>query len=139
MTVHLIKLAVGAKTVADVAAWQAARAKIAPPLHHRTRNFPKRADEILDGGSIYWVVNRVLSVRQRIEDIVPAKQADGTRCTDLVLHPKLVPVRARLVKPFQGWRYLAAEDAPPDEGAAARTVEAMPEALKRELVALALL
>ncbi len=137
MTIHLIKLAVGAKSVADVAAWQAARAKIAPPLRHRTRNFPKRADEILDGGSIYWVVNRVLSVRQRIEDIVQAKQADGTRCTDLVLHPKLVPVRGRLVKPFQGWRYLAAADAPPDEGQA--KIEGLPEALKQELAALALL
>ncbi len=137
MTIHLIKLAVGAKSVADVAAWQAARAKIAPPLRHRTRNFPKRADEILDGGSIYWVVNRVLSVRQRIEDIVQAKQADGTRCTDLVLHPKLVPVRGRLVKPFQGWRYLAAADAPPDEGQA--KIEGLPEALKQELAALAFL
>jgi hypothetical protein len=137
VTIHLIKLAVGAKSVADVAAWQAARAKIAPPLRHRTRNFPKRADEILDGGSIYWVVNRVLSVRQRIEDIVQAKQADGTRCTDLVLHPKLVPVRGRLVKPFQGWRYLAAADAPPDEGQA--KIEGLPEALKQELAALALL
>jgi len=137
VTIHLIKLAVGAKSVADVAAWQAARAKIAPPLRHRTRNFPKRADEILDGGSIYWVVNRVLSVRQRIEDIVQAQQADGTRCTDLVLHPKLVPVRGRLVKPFQGWRYLAAADAPPDEGQA--KIEGLPEALKQELAALALL
>jgi hypothetical protein len=137
VTIHLIKLAVGAKSVADVAAWQAARAKIAPPLRHRTRNFPKRADEILDGGSIYWVVNRVLSVRQRIEDIVQAKQADGTRCTDLVLHPKLVPVRGRLVKPFQGWRYLAAADAPPDEGQA--KIEGLPEALKQELAALAFL
>ena len=94
-----------------------ARAKVAPPLRHRTRNFPKRADEILDGGSIYWVVNRVVSVRQRIEDIVEAKQRDGTRCTDLVLHPALVPVRGRVMKPFQGWRYLAPADAPPDEAA----------------------
>jgi hypothetical protein len=139
MTLHLIKLAVGAKSVEDVAAWQAARAKAAPPLRHRTRNFPKRAQEILDGGSIYWVVNRVLSVRQRIEDIVEAKHPDGTRCTDLVLHERLIPVRARLVKPFQGWRYLAAADAPPDEGASGRRSDALPEAMQRELVALALL
>ncbi len=138
MTQHLIKLAVGAKSVADVAAWQAARAKSAPPLRHRTRNFPRRAEEILDGGSIYWVVNRVLSVRQRIEDIVAAKHADGTACTDIVLHPRLVAVRGRVVKPFQGWRYLAAEDAPPDEGAQLRAA-ALPEAMKRELAALALL
>ncbi len=139
LALHLIKLAVGATSVADVVAWQQARAKIAPPLRHRTRNFPRRAAEILDGGSIYWVVNRVLSVRQRIVDILPAKQADGTGCTDLVLDPALVAVRGRLVKPFQGWRYLAADDAPPDEARFTRKKDALPEALKRELAALALL
>ncbi len=140
MTLHLIKLAVGAKSLEDVQAWQAARAKLAPPLRHRTRNFPKRAAEILDGGSIYWVVNRVLSVRQRIEDIVEAKERDGTRCTDLVLHHRLVPVRGRVVKPFQGWRYLAPADAPEDiAGGGVDTLAALPDAMQRELAALALL
>jgi hypothetical protein len=139
MALHLMKLAVGARSVEDLAVWQAARGKAAPPLRHRTRNFPKRADEILASGSIYWVVNRVLSVRQRIEDIVVAKHPDGTRCTDLVLDCRLVPVRGRLVKPFQGWRYLAAADAPPDEAAEGRFSDDLPEAMKRELVALALL
>jgi hypothetical protein len=137
VSLHLIKLAVGAKSLADVAAWQKARAKIAPPLRHRTRNFPKRADEILDGGSIYWVVNRVVSVRQCIVDIRQAKDKDGARCTDLVLDPVLVAVRGRVMKPFQGWRYLSAADAPPDE-AAGDAVE-LPEVLRRELAALALL
>ena len=139
MPVHLIKLAVGCSGVDDLRQWQVLRAREAPPLRHRTRNFPKRADEILDGGSIYWVVNRVMSVRQRIEDIVEAKQPDGTRCTDLVLHPRLLAVRGRLVKPFQGWRYLAAEDAPPDEAGPGRFSDELPEAMRRELVALALL
>ncbi len=137
MTLHLIKLAVGAKSVADVAAWQKARAKIAPPLRHRTRNFPKRADEILDGGSIYWVVSRIVSVRQLIVDIREAKDKDGGKCTDLVLDPVLVAVRGRVMKPFQGWRYLAEADAPPDE-AVGDAVE-LPEALRRELAALALI
>ena len=139
MPLHLIKLAVGAKSVEDVRVWQAARAKTTPPLRHRTRNFPKRANEILDGGSIYWVVNRIIAVRQRITDIVAAKQPDGTACTDIVLHSVLVPVRGRLMKPFQGWRYLAAEDAPPDEAAAVVGAHDLPERLKRELTALALL
>ena len=139
MTLHLIKLAVGAKSVDDVRKWQAARAKQSPPLRHRTRNFPKRAAEILDGGSIYWVVAGVISVRQRIADIREAKQPDGTSCTDLVLHPLLVPVRGRLMKPFQGWRYLAATDAPADEAAVAASRGELPEKLRRELAALALL
>jgi hypothetical protein len=136
---HLIKLAVGAKTLDDVRVWQAARAKKSPPLRHRTRNSPKRAAEILDGGSIYWVISGVITVRQRVADIVEAKQPDGTRCTDLVLHPTLVPVRGRLMKPFQGWRYLAASDAPPDEAAVTATNAVLPEKLRRELAALALL
>jgi hypothetical protein len=139
VTLHLIKLAVGAKSVDDVRKWQAARAKQSPPLRHRTRNFPKRAPEILDGGSIYWVIAGVISVRQRIADIREAKQPDGTRCTDLVLHRTLVPVRGRLMKPFQGWRYLAAADAPPDESATTATTAQLPEGLRRELAALALL
>ena len=137
MPLHLVKLAVGAKSVADVAAWQAARAKASPPLRHRTRNFPRRASEILDGGSIYWVVNGVLAVRQCLRDIREGQQDDGTKCTELVLDPRLVPVRGRFMKPFQGWRYLAAADAPPDE--ALTSAGAMPEELRRELAALALL
>jgi len=128
---HLIKLAVGAKSIEEVRAWQTARAKVAPPLRHRTRNFPRRADEITDGGSIYWVINRVVSVRQLVVDIVEAQERDGTSCTDLVL------VRGRLMKPFQGWRYLAAADAPPDE--AGGVAVALPEALRRELAGLGLI
>jgi hypothetical protein len=139
MALHLIKLAVGAGSVDEVRAWQTARAKIAPPLRHRTRNFPKRAAEILDGGSIYWVVARVVAVRQRIEDIVEARQDDGTRCTDLVLNPVLVPVRGRFMKPFQGWRYLDAAEAPEDATGPAVVHDELPAALRRELVALALL
>jgi hypothetical protein len=139
VALHLIKLAVGASSVDDVRTWQAARAKIAPPLRHRTRNFPKRAAEILDGGSIYWVVSRIVAVRQRIDDIVEARHDDGTRCTDLVLNPLLVPVRGRFMKPFQGWRYLDAADAPPDEVGAAVVQDDLPPALRRELAALALL
>ena len=140
MPVHLIKLAVGCGGVDDLRAWQAQRARQAPPLRHRTRNFPKRAGEITDGGSIYWVVARVLSVRQRIVDIQEAKRDDGSRCTDLVLDPKLILVRPRAVKPFQGWRYLEGADAPPDEAASAVvSSDALPDKLRRELAALALL
>jgi hypothetical protein len=79
-------------------------------------------------------------VRQLVTDIVAAEYDDGSRCTDLVLDPVLVPVRPRAIKPFQGWRYLAAADAPPDDvmGAAVDT-EALPEKMRRELAALALL
>jgi hypothetical protein len=138
MTLHLIKLAAGARGLDDVRAWQAGRAIAAPPLRHRTRNFPRRAAELLDGGSIYWVINRVVTARQLLLDVLEAEREDGTACTDLVLHPDLVPVQGRAMRPFQGWRYLAAADAPADLGRGAEGA-ALPEAMRRELATLCLL
>ncbi|MDE2391590.1 MAG: DUF1489 family protein, partial [Rhodospirillales bacterium] len=83
MTVHLIKLAVGAKDVSHLAAWQKQRAAEMPPLRHFTRNFPKRAAELTDGGSLYWVVGGVILVRQRILEVRQDQEPDGTPCTAL--------------------------------------------------------
>ena len=134
MPLHLIKLAVGARTPDDIRAYQAASRQT---LRHSTRNFPRRAAEILDGGSIYWVVDRVVSVRQRITDIVQGDRAQGSKGCDLMLDPGLVRVRGRFVKPFQGWRYLAATDAPEDEAAWEGATD-LPVELRRELARLGL-
>jgi len=111
------------------------------PLRHRTRNFPRRAAEVTDGGSIYWVVAGAMIVRQRVLDVVEERWEDGSACAGIVLDPVLVPVQARMMKPFQGWRYLAAEDAPADIVASGEAVgEArLPQALQRELRILCLL
>jgi hypothetical protein len=141
MSLHMMKLAVGVKDLAHLAERQAMRARLEPPLRHLTRMFPKRAAEILDGGSIYWVVAGWLSVRQRILDI-REEQEDGIDCAALVLDPVLVPVAARPQKPFQGWRYLAKEAAPADLGQgapAAEGLEALPARLRTELRALGLI
>jgi hypothetical protein len=140
LPLHLIKLAVGITGIDDLRARQAERARALPPLRHRTRNFPKRAAEIVGGGSIYWVIARMVIVRQPIRAIVVGAYDDGSRCTDLMLSPELVAVRPRAMKPFQGWRYLEAADAPADDvGWAAARGDALPEALRRDLVSLALL
>ena len=141
---HLIKLSVGPRDVAQLRAIQARRMEADPPLRHQTRMFPKRAAEILSsGGSIYWVVAGFVQVRQRILDIREETWDDGTACAGLVLDPVLVPVEARPQKPFQGWRYLPPEAAPPDvrPGAAAeaRGLEALPAKMRRELRDLGLL
>jgi hypothetical protein len=138
---HLTKLAVGARDIGHLRAFQAERAAREPPLRHRTRNFPRRAAEITDGGSMYWVIAGALIVRQRILDITEERWDDGSACTGLVLDPALVPISARLVKPFQGWRYLAAVDAPPDLTATpdAEGEASLPPALRRDLRALCLL
>ncbi len=111
---HLTKLAVGARDVAALRAFQRARAASEPPLRHRTRNAPRRAAELIDGGSIYWVVAGAMLVRQRVLDVIADHWEDGTACAGLVLDPALVAVEGRPVKAFQGWRYLAAHEAPPD-------------------------
>ncbi|MGE0225310.1 MAG: DUF1489 family protein, partial [Acetobacteraceae bacterium] len=112
-----------------------------PPLRHRTRNFPRRRDDVLDGGSMYWVISGSMLARQRILDIIEDQRDDGTACTALILDPDLVPLAGRPTKAFQGWRYLQPEEAPPDmpEIGAIMGVEALPAALRRELRALCLL
>lgn len=140
---HLIKLAAGAASVDDLRAWQAHRAEADPPLRHQTRSTPRRADEILAGGSLYWVVSGYVQVRQRILAIVPDRWDDGSPCCGLVLDANLVAVTPRAVKPFQGWRYLAPADAPPDLPRGLADTQAgfdsMPAEMRRELADLGLL
>jgi hypothetical protein len=132
---HLIKLSVGSKDVAGLQAWQAERAVTHPPLRHRTRNRPKRRADLLDGGSIYWVIAGFLQARQRILDIIEDTMEDGTACAGIVLDPVLVPVAARAVKAFQGWRYLDPEAAPPDlaDHSMAPGIAALPAHLRAAL------
>ncbi|HZF77126.1 MAG TPA: DUF1489 domain-containing protein [Acetobacteraceae bacterium] len=139
---HLIKLSVGPKEVAELAAIQARRAAADPPLRHQTRMVPKRAAELLEGGSIYWVVAGFVRVRQRLLDVREERWDDGSACAGLVLDPELVPVEPRPQKPFQGWRYLPGEAAPPDvpRGTVPTSgLDSLPPALRRELQALCLI
>ena len=121
MTLHLIKLCVGADTIDDLANWQdSGRADWSGSgpnrtVAHITRMTPKRKDELLDGGSLYWVVKGQLCVRQRLVGL-EATMRDGVPHCAFVLDPRLVVTRARRHRPFQGWRYLAAKDAPKDVG-----------------------
>lgn len=139
---HLIKLCVGVKEVAELAEWQARRIKSDPPLRHQTRMMPKRAAELLDGGSLYWVIGGLIRVRQRLLDLREEQWDDGTACAGLILDRELVLVEPRSQKPFQGWRYLAAEAAPPDapKGVVPATgLEKLPPALRKQLRELCLI
>lgn len=139
---HLIKLSVGPKDVAALAAIQKERLRTDPPLRAWTRMFPKRLEELTDGGSIYWVVAGFVRVRQRILEIREEEWDDGTACAALVLDPALVLVEARPMKPFQGWRYLKPEEAPADlaqQRPSAEGIEALPPKLRRDLAELCLI
>lgn len=142
MPLHLIKLSVGSESLADLAHWQKQRLKEMkakgqkPELLHVTRHMPKRADEVLDGGSIFWVIKGWIVARQRLLELRPVTKNGVAHCA-LVLDKKIVPVHLRQHRAFQGWRYLDAKDAPSDSGGAPD--EAMPEHLRRELAEMGLL
>ncbi|MFN3314896.1 MAG: DUF1489 family protein [Hyphomonas sp.] len=110
---HLMKLCVGAEGPADLAVWQAQRYGDAP-ARHVTRMWPKREAELLAGGSIYWVFKGVMLARQRLLLLERQEGEDGILRCALVLDRQLVAVTAVPRRPFQGWRYLTASDAPPD-------------------------
>jgi len=145
MPLHLIKLCVGCDSVRELEGWikeklKAKRKAGEKPEHiHRTRMVPKRAAELTDGGSLYWVIRGELMCRQRIRDVRPFRDKDGIGRCALVLDPKLVLVEPRPYRAFQGWRYLPANDAPRDLDKAVKGAAAMPETLRRELRELGLM
>jgi hypothetical protein len=145
MPLHLIKLCVGCDSVRDLKDWikqklsdKRRRGEKAEHIH-RTRMVPKRADELTDGGSLYWVIRGEIMCRQRIRAVRPFRDKDGIGRCALVLDPKVVLVRPRPYRAFQGWRYLSAADAPPDLDRAAPGAAAMPEKMRRELRELGLM
>lgn len=144
MALHLLKLCVGAESVAQldarVVACREAHAAAGSPCEcvHTTRMVPKRAADLLAGGSLFWVIKGQISARQRLRDIRPLVGSDGIHRCNLVLAPELVAVTPRPCRPFQGWRYLE-NDARPDDLAATPGLEAMPEQLRFTLRELCLL
>lgn len=107
-----------------------------PELKHTTRMVPKRRDEILDGGSLFWVIKGTLVIRQRLLDIRPFVDKEGVSRCHLVYDKEIVLVQPRPKRAFQGWRYLTTKDAPPDMGKSAKD---LPDKLRRELSELGLL
>lgn len=142
MTIHLIKLSVGPESLDDLAARQKRRLKELkaagkkPELIHVTRHMPKRADEVLDGGSIYWVIKGWIVARQRLIELRALKR-DGLSHCGLVYDKKLIPVEWRQKRAFQGWRYFDPKDAPPDKSA--HDGDNLPPDMRRELAELGLL
>ena len=132
---HLIKLSVGTETVEDLIHWQRHRSKQVADgaYYHVTRMWPKREAELLDGGSIYWVIKGVILARQRIAGLREIVREDGIRRCGIVLHPEVVRVAATPKRPFQGWRYLTAEDAPRDLTAGQAAEQPLPPELSRAL------
>lgn len=137
----MLKLCVGATSVEDLLNWQSsARAKGADGLpRHVTRMWPKRADEVLNGGSLYWVFKGVILCRQPIIRFDPVDRGDGINRCGIVLDPEVTRVAATPKRAFQGWRYLAPSDAPRDLRAGAQQQEPLPPELESALAEIGVL
>ena len=145
MALHMLKLCVGCDSIADLEGWiselMALWRRLGKPEEqsHTTRMVPKRIAEILDGGSLYWVIKGQVACRQRITDIRPFTDGEGIGRCHLVLEPVVIAVEPRPCRPFQGWRYMDETSVPRDLGAGGGDLLAMPEELRRELRQLGLI
>lgn len=120
MTLHLQKLSVGSENLKSLQSWQkkvVARRKqhsLSPCHEHITRMSPKRQEELLQGGSIYWVIKGLILCRNRIIGFESRRTEEGHHACAILMEPKLIAVEPTPKRPFQGWRYLKPENAPSD-------------------------
>jgi len=114
------KLSVGTESIATLQEWQIGYASrrekrgLSPYHEHVTRMFPKKVEALLEGGSIYWVIKGLIQCRNELVALEETKTRDGRRACSILMQPKLIAVVPTPKRPFQGWRYLKAEDAPAD-------------------------
>ena len=145
MALHLIKLCVGAESIDDLREWVSERSLIAiaagmePRSSHITRMVPKRDRELLEGGSLYWVIKGQVQARQPLLDIKTFTDTDGISRCELVLGPEVVETALQPRRAFQGWRYLTDDDAPRDLKNMGEGAADLPLELRRELAELGLL
>jgi hypothetical protein len=145
MSLHLIKLCVGCDSIEDLEEWieenRSHHRRLGRDYEqtHTTRMVPKRVDELLAGGSLFWVIRGQVACRQSLLDVRPFTDGDGIGRCRLVLETKVVPVEPRPFRPFQGWRYLTVKDAPRDIDPKTGDLAKMPEDMRRQLAELGLL
>ena len=134
-TINLVKLSVGTETVQNLSDWQAnPAARTADGLpRHVTRMWPKRSEELLKGGSIYWVIKGIILCRQKVLRLDEIFGVDGIRRCAIVIEPQLIQVAATPKRAFQGWRYLPTADSPPDLSRPRASDDDLPPELQAEL------
>ncbi|MBT7954689.1 MAG: DUF1489 domain-containing protein [Rhodospirillaceae bacterium] len=143
MAVHLLRMAVRIESIAHLSEIQAERmaSTKGKRLFTYTRNVPRRTAELIDGGSIYWVVKRLIRVRQKIVGIEPGTNEEGRKYCAIELDPGHILLEPRQQKAFQGWRYLKPEEAPIDlpPGSTVEIDADMPPEMQAELRELGLI
>ncbi len=139
-TLNIVKLCVGADSIEDLTDWHRAHAHIwaKGTTEHVTRMWPKREEELLDGGSLYWVIKGVILARQRILGLAERRGGDGIARCALVMDAEVIRTEAAPRRPFQGWRYLPAADSPRDLPKARGKEDTLPPALAQALAEIGL-
>lgn len=138
--VHLVKLAVGVPSLEAFEARVEGRREAGEGMQVWTRSLPKRAEDVVRSGSLYWVVAGLVAARQRVLAIEEDSYDDGSRCARIEVEPALVRVAPLRMRPFQGWRYLDPAKAPPDlHQAEATGLDRLPPEVLRQLRELCLL
>lgn len=98
-----------------------------------TSRKPAREKELLDG-SVYWIVKKQIQCRQKIVAIEPYEADGDEKPSFLILcEPQLIRTQAITKRPFQGWRYLEADNVPPDIGKVYVEDEPPPPKMEKEL------
>ncbi len=135
MALNILKLCVGADSVEDLQGWHDQHKGLwaKGTTEHVTRMWPKRETEVLDGGSLFWVIKGVILARQRILALSPRRGTDGIERCALVLDAAIVRTEAAPRRPFQGWRYLDPAEAPRDLPQGSAKDDALPPELARAL------
>ena len=139
--IHIVKLSVGTESVDSLLAWQKTRAATHPDglPYHITLMWPKREEEILAGGSVYWVIKGSIQARQRVLGFEEVIGGDGIRRCAFILDPEITRTAPALKRPFQGWRYLKPEDAPIDLSEGREADDALPPELAGALAEIGIL
>jgi hypothetical protein len=133
--INLLKLCVGATSVEDLIDWQHSQRRSWPDgcAIHVTRMWPKREADLLEGGSLYWVIKGVILARQRLVDLQEVNLGDGIPRCALVLDQEVIRTEAAPRRPFQGWRYLDPKDSPRDLPKGRANDDPLPPALAQAL------
>ena len=145
MALHLIKLCFGADSLEDLREWVAERSLQAiangqePHSFHTTRMVPKRMADLLEGGSLYWVIKGQVQARQKLLGIETFTDGEGIGRCHLILGPEVIETSVQPKRAFQGWRYYPEEDTPRDLMSLGAGIAEMPADLRRELSELGLL
>jgi hypothetical protein len=138
--INLLKLSVGSDSVEDHADWQTSQRPHWPAGRaiHVTRMWPKREAEVLDGGSLYWVIKGLILCRQAVLDLQEVNLGDGIPRCALILDATIIRTEPAPRRPFQGWRYMNPDDSPRDLPRARAMDDPLPPQLARALAEIGL-